>query len=920
MQKFLRQITKQTLNNNENLQHTTFITASRRGAVFLKQILKEELKSNSFLPKILSIEEFIVTISELNPIDNTELLFRFYSIYLQLTKKENQETFDQFIPWANIILNDFNELDRYLIDVNQILDYLSDIKRIENWFLENQETPLTKNYINYFKNIKKYYVGLTKDLLSINKGYQGLIYRKANKNCDVFLSKNKKENYIFIGLNALNKAEEEIIQQIITEKRGAIYFDIDTYLNKNIKSYGKFINSYKEKWNYYNTHDFKNETTDFIKEKHIEIIGVPKNVTQIKEANQILKKRYIADNNLENTALVLANENLLPIALNGLPREIETVNITMGYPLKSSSNANFFKAILQAYKNLSKLNKSNQYYHKDAINVLNKYSLQPIFKEYNINISKIIQDAIVKQNLLFIPLKKLQNLTKNKNVNTILKLIFIEENTDTSKLLKNITQVIVEIKKNTKHQLQIEYLNRFYNLFNQIIKFNSDFKYIKDISTLEAVFNQLIQSENLSFKGEPLQGLQIMGMLETRNLDFKNVIITSVNEGFLPSGKSTNTFIPFDVKKEIGLPTYTEKDAIFSYHFFRLLQRAENIYLLYNTETDDFGASEKSRFLLQLEHLSKNLPQHQIKKKIVSPISKLTPRKKIEIKKTAEIIAKIDTYNETKGFSPSALTTYIANPIYFYQQRILNIKDLTEIEETIAVNTLGTVIHDVLEDLYKPLQNKVLIKEDILKLKKEIDKKTAFYFKKHFKNGNFQQGKNLLIFEIAKQYLSNFLNLEIKNIQQGNEIIVIHLEKEINANFKIHNNSKTINLRGFADRIELFNGTLRIIDYKTGKAKQSLLNYKNWEINRENYKSYSKRFQLMFYAYCYIKKEKINLDKKNVESGIISFKNIKNGFLKLNNKAITKDDLTAFEKELTWLLEEIYDINQAFVENENTPF
>lgn len=919
MQNFLQQVTKELLNNNQNLQHTTLITASKRAAVFFKQILKNHLKPNSFLPKIQSIEEFIESVSGINQIDNTELLFRFYKIYLQETKKENQETFDKFIPWANIILNDFNELDRYLINVKEILDYLSDIKRIENWFLENQETKLTKNYLNYFKNIKKYYTVLNENLLQSNNGYQGLIYRKAKENIDSYLYKNKNENYIFIGLNALNKAEEQVIKKILTEKKGAIYFDLDYYINENLKSYGKFINTYKNDWHYFNTNDFKIETNDFIKAKNIEIIGVPKNVTQIKEANLILKKLSKTNENLEHTALILANENLLPISLNSLPKEVEKVNITMGYPLKNSTTANLFKAILHLYKNQIKLNLTNQFYHKDVINVLNNYSLQPIFKENKTDINQVIHQTILKENLIFIPLNKLQNLTQNKNVDAILKLLFTGK-TELPDFLKRIVKLITEIKKNTKHHLETEYLNRFYNLFQQIINFNLKFNYIKDLNTLEAVFNQLITTENLSFKGEPLQGLQIMGMLETRNLDFKNLIITSVNEGFLPSGKTNNTFIPFDVKKEIGLPTYTEKDAIFSYHFFRLLQRAKNIYLLYNTETDDFGASEKSRFLLQLEHLSKHLPQHKITQKIVSPISKLEQQQKITIPKSEDIIKKMDAYNENKGFSPSALTTYIANPIYFYQQRILGIKDLSEIEETIALNTLGTVVHDVLEDLYKPLLNKVLIKEDILKIQKKVTEKTLYYFEKHFKNGNYQQGKNLLIFEIAKQYITNFLNLELKNIQQKNEIIVIALEEELKANIKIYNNTKTIYLKGIADRIELYNGTLRIIDYKTGKADQSMLNNKVWEFNRENHKSYAKRFQVMFYAYCYIQNKKINLDKKAVESGIISFKNLKNGFLKVNNKPISKEDLITFTEELTWLLEEIYNINQPFIENKNAPF
>jgi hypothetical protein len=918
MQNFMKKVVVDLIKRNINIKKTTLITSSKRAKVFLKQILKEQLSENSFLPEILSIEEFIENVSKLNTIENTELLFKFYNIYLENTPKNNTEPFDSFISWASIIINDFNELDRYLIDTDKIFNYLSDIRRIESWFPDQEQTKLSKNYINYFENIKTYYKQLTKSLLKDSYGYQGLVYRKANENIDEFIQKNKSNKYVFIGLNALNKAEENIIQKLLIEDLSLIYFDIDSFLDKNNNTYSKFISQYKNDWLYFEKNEFKLESKNFTKEKNIEIIGVPKNVTQIKEANNILKKISVLNKDLKKTALVLANENLLPIVLNSLPNEVSKVNITMGYPLKNIGVSNLIKSFISLYKVQKKLNLTEQFYHKDVINILTNYSLQPFYQKHNININKIILDKITKPNLTFISVKDLHNLINNDKIIEFHKLLF-NQNDDIKGLILNIIRLLESLKRESKTHLEIEYLNRFYNIFNQIFKFNEQYKFLNNINELDAIYKQLITSENLSFKGEPLEGLQIMGMLETRNLDFENIIITSVNEGFLPSGKSSSSFIPFDVKKEIGLPTYSEKDAIFSYHFFRLLQRAKNIYILYNTETDDFGASEKSRFLLQLEELSLKIKTHNLKHKIISPNSKLIPKKIIQIKKTDTIIQKIDSYNIKRGFSPSALTNYIANPIYFYQQRILGIKEKEEVEETIALNTLGNVIHDVLEDFYKPLINKILIEQDIIKMQNNIDKTTKQYFKKYYKKGNLTQGKNLLIFEIAKQYISNFLKSEITSIKNNNEIIILGLEEKLKAKVTINNN-KIINLSGKADRIEKFNGTIRIIDYKTGSAEQSDVNYKQWENIREKHKIYSKRFQLLFYAYCYIQQNKINLDKTPLQSGIISFKKLKEGFLKVNKSDISNNALTEFETELQWLLTEIYNQDIPFIENENPPY
>ncbi len=911
----MKKVVDDLLIKNSNLSNHLIVLPSKRSGVFFKETLKENLNKNQFLPRIISIDTFIEELSKLNLLDNTELLFKFYQVYLEITPKSNIEPFDKFIQWAPIVLQDFNEIDQYLLDANYLFTYLSDIKRIENWFKnEDSGTSLTKKYISYFANLKKYYTSLSNKLLQNNNAYQGLMYRKAHQKVKKYSSEN---HIVFIGLNALNKAEEEIITELLSQNKASIYFDLDTYIAKKNTSYSKFILSYKKRWNHYNIHPFTYESNEFIKPKYIEVIGIPKNVSQIKYAGQLLKTIHKSHKTYQDTALILANENLLPVALNSLPKEVEHVNITMGYPLKHSAVFSFYKSIikLQVKKNTGKHH--NGFYYKDVLSVLTHSIFQPVLKNFSIEIDVIISNHIIKNNKTILSLTEIENLFKNTKIKQLIKLIFTNY-TNVNYFLDTILLLTISILEYTSNSLEKEYLLKMNQIFNQIKNLNNTYNFIQSIETIESVFKQLIQLETLSFQGEPLKGLQILGMLETRSLDFKNIIITSVNEGFLPAGKGTNSFIPFDVKKEIGLPTYTEKDAIFAYHFFRILQRAENIYLLYNTETDEFGSAEKSRFLLQLEQIEKELSKHQLIQKIVSPNTKKEPNLPLKIEKNQKVIHLIDVYNSTKGFSPSALTTYVANPIYFYQKQILDIKNIDEIEEIIALNTLGTIIHEVLELFYKPHINKILIVEDIKKMLSTINTTTLQIFKKHFKEGDFKSGKNLLIFEIAKQYIFNFLQEEIKELNKGNEIIILALEKKLESEIYIEN--KKFKLNGFVDRIDSYNGIIRIIDYKTGKVEKRELHTSNWELMLTNYKKYSKSFQVLFYAYIYTTNNNINLDNTAIESGVYSFKNLKSGFLKINSGTITKQDLIDFEIELKRLLSEIYNPKIPFVQAENPPY
>ncbi|MEE9349013.1 MAG: PD-(D/E)XK nuclease family protein [Flavobacteriaceae bacterium] len=917
MQDYISSTIKKILQKYKHTNNLSIIIPSKRAGVFIKDALKKELDHVTFLPKIISIEEFIEELSQLQSIDSITLLFEFYQTYLAHTPKDKIVEFDVFSSWATMLIQDFNEIDRFLIDPNYIFSYIKDIKRIENWFKDNEsKTQILKNYLSFYDYILIYYTNLYEKLINKQIGYQGMQYREAAINIEFYLKTKSQNKYVFVGFNALNKAEKTIIKTLLENNMGDIYFDIDDFYIKEKIGASKFITDFKTNWSYFDKHEFNTIHNSFqtnTAKKEINIIGLPKNVSQMKQVGSILKNLKTT----KNTALVLANENLLPIALNSLPKTIEHANITMGYALKNMALADLFSLLFKLHKNKNKIGNGKDYYYKDVLSLLKNSTISNFFNANSTTTHEKIGKHIHTENILFIQHQKLIDFGKNSHDKKILESLFADWK-DTSSIINNCILILEILEDSNTNSLQKEYFDRFLNLFNQLKNLNKQYKYIQTLDELYTLYKQLLSNESLAFKGEALNGLQIMGMLETRLLNFETIIITSVNEGFLPAGKSNNSFIPFDVKCEIGLPTYHEKDAVYSYHFFRLISRATRVYVLYNTETDDFGSGEQSRFVTQLEQFKDKLP-HKFTKQIISPAIINESLVLKEINKTSEIQNSL-IEEAKRGFSPTTLTNYIYNPIAFYNQKILKINQLKEVEETIAANTLGNVIHNSLEDFYKPFIGKYITVKDIAVMLKNSPKMVTRHFKKEYKNGDISKGKNLLSFEVAKQYVGKFLNQELQLLKLGKKLKIIAIESPLKATINIEGINHPINLRGKADRIDELDGVIRIIDYKTGKVKQSDLNInKKWEELNSNYKN-SKSFQVLMYAYMYIKMTNLSFDTSSIESGIISFKNLNANFMKVNNGLISLEDMEQFEISLFKLISELFDVKIPFIENENLPY
>ena len=897
------------------LSNTIVVLPNKRAKIFLIEALKNKVETNIFSPNIVSIEELIQDIASIRSIDSIELLFEFYEVYLSITEKSNQQSFEIFANWAKTLLLDFNEIDRYLLEPNHVLSYLKDIEDIKKWGIEvENKTQLLENYIDFWKLLPNYYQSLYNHLLNKGIGYQGLIYREAVNNLNHFSENIKEKQFVFAGFNALNTSEERIIQHLMASDQASIYWDVDqAFLNDPFHDAGLFVRRFKESWKHYKSNPFEWIVNDFSQPKNIQIIGTPKTIGQAKIAGSIIENIINAnpDVPLDKVAIVLGEENILVPLLYSLPSSVGVLNITMGYSSKNNPAQILIAKLFKMHTNsLSRNAKNYVFYYKDVLDILTHPLVEPYAK------TNVLVNTINQNNYTFITHHKLMEL--NPNPSDLFLLLFQKWEKGSVAVLETISSLLQTIKANLSNENGEEkiakaFVYSIFKVINKLINYYSSHEHIDKIETLYAIYKQVIDLAEVSFEGEPLNGLQIMGVLESRVLDFETVIITSMNEGKLPAGKSQNSFIPFDVKKELGLPTFKEKDAIYTYHFYHLLQRAKNIYLLYNTESEGLDAGEKSRFITQLE--VEKQPKHTLTHEIYNAVLPETAYQPIVVPKSEAVMIRLKEIAQ-KGFSPSALTSYIRNPIQFYFQKILRISEVEEVEENIALNTLGTIIHETLKVLYTPFIGKFLSESSILSCFKLLDDEVLRQFKLVYKEGEIKKGRNLLAFEVAKRNISNFLKVELESIKNGDAIKILALERRFERILEHPNLPFPVKIGGSVDRIEERDGKIRIIDYKTGKVEKGSITLKSWKDLTKDIKN-DKIIQVLAYAFMYEKEA----NGKPIEAGIISFKNLKSGFLPLNFKegkeeitVIDEDTLNNYLEQIVLLLNEILDMNIPFDE------
>lgn len=906
MQKFLERVAQYSLNSKITLENLLIVLPNRRAKVHLVQHFQKQLNKVSWLPTIKSLEDFVQDRSSLKLIDPIDLLIAIYDIHKSLEGKE-ADNFEDFVSWGQILLHDFNEIDRYLVDGAELYNYLSEAKAIENWNLNSSHlSQFQKNYLRFWNSLGIYYKELRSSLLSKGEAYQGLLFEQALSKLDVKLLKEEGfEKIYFTGFNAMAVSEERLMNYFVDEGVAEFLWDSDEYyMNNEIQEAGKFLRKFKKKQNNFQWifNDFKEIP------KEIEIFGVSGNMGQAKFVANVLKNKK--QSSISKTALILSDEEILPLIIESLPPTIDSLNITMGYPLNQSIFFDFVSSFFKLYESSEINSKSNAFYYKNLLYLLDSRlfhftsdKLSEKIKslgEYIINESRItVSSEEIKSHLEsfaeILPSPKSSGLIKLEALKSILDLIDIEKVNSNSFLHSQYQLIVKEVED-----------------ILATIDNRSDLQHTKSLFLL---LNQKISLASSTLKGEPLDCLQIMGVLESRTLDFEEVIISSLNEGILPAGKSQNSFIPFDIKKKFGLPSYQDKDAIFSYHFYRILQRAKKITLIYNQKVDTLMGGEKSRFIMQILHELNNYNKEiKISERSISPnLINYNETPNNIYKKDNTVLEIIQNRLFNKGISASAINTYLNCRTDFYYKYVLGLRgDSSDNIEELDAGQFGEVIHQCLEDLYQPYLNEILSTELIQKMQKEYLSTLNKSFKTVYRNIP-KTGEPKILYEVAKKIIADFLLYELEFCEK-NEVQLIGIEKELfsDVELELPKSKKKINLKiqGKIDRIDKVNGEYRIIDYKTSKVESSDFNSSsnNTILNG----SKSKLIQLWIYK---LLCKEISEDAI-FKGGMIPLKNPKLGVV----DGRKSNDLELAKEILAETIENILDPNDIMEHNEKSEY
>lgn len=912
MKTFLEEVVSEISSRHTINDQLILVVPSKRASLFLLQLFAKTAKKPCFAPTIYTIEEFVSHLSGVRYASNTVLLFELYHVYKSL-KGNEADSFYDFSKWGGTLLQDFNEIDRYLIPPQKLFSYLGAIQETNHWSLNPDKTPMIEAYVKFWKSLEPLYNLFSEHLLSLQIGYQGLVYRKASEAIDSYVNQIADQSHVFIGFNALNTAESHIFQTLLSRNKADIYWDIDpVFLEDPIHDAGFFIRSYLKNWKSLSNKPLKGSEANYQSEKEINIIGIPKRVSQAKYAGALLHKLSSGGQTSQNsTAVILGEENLLNPMLNAIPPSISRLNITMGLPLSQTPVAGLFGEFISLYVNKQR----EGWYHKDLISLVAHPYIKGLFEKPE-KVLASLNKKTRESNWVYIKASQLKEMDESEF--PVFRLLFSEAFTTPVTLLKAsiaLTSALKERFDSKNDSVGLEYLSKMQTVLNEISTFIGKYEFIQDLKSFQSLFRELMSKETVDFYGKPLEGIQLMGMLESRNLDFETVIITSLNEGILPSGKTNSSFIPFDLKREFRMPTYKEKDAVYTYHFYRLLQRAKKIYLLYNTEPDVLQGGERSRFISQL--LTEKRKEGSIHHYVAVPPIKLPVPVPNTVGKDVSVLEVLRTRAEV-GYSPSALATYIKDPIAFYKKYVLRIRETEEVEENIAANTFGTIIHASLESLYAPLVGSLLRPETLKPLLADIPDVVREAFSKHYPNVTLDRGKNLIAFQVIQRYLENFIRDEIVACSR-HQIKLLAVEEDIITPLKVPGLDFPIHLRGTIDRIERRDGVIRILDYKTGNATNSEVEITEWEEVVSDPKK-SKAFQMMSYALMY----HLKYPEETFEAGIIPFRNMDKGVFRLCYKSsgegsgskkdftLTPAVLKAFREQLHQLLLTLCDLEIPF--------
>lgn len=893
---------------------------SRRATVFFKDALRRQNQALTSMPAVLAFEDFVRELSRKTIVDKVSQTFELYPFYKEVFP---DEPFDKFYSWGSIMVSDFDEIDRYLVDAEALFVNLSELKKldttIESWSNEGEGfTEFQLRYLKFWDQLGPLYKQLRAHLRESELASEAMALRDLAESFQQEIPPMIWEKVIFAGFNALTPAEESLMQALVSAEKGEWYWDMDVYFTEDERQEaGEYFRKLRKKqpraeWNW---------TDDLLQtqEKKIEITGVPRRAGQAKIAGLLLQELALAESLGRKTALVLPDESLLFPLLHSLPESVKDINVTMGFPLKHTPLYTLVESIINLHENADRLrpdSKSTVYYFRDVRKILRHPYIHRLIREEFFEINRTINQG----NLIYISPSFFKKRLGEEHPVTF---IFqpwedLQSAVDWFLALYNLLREALEKPEDGKkynQTLELEFLYQFHITTQKMKDKLERFSLNLELGTFRRLYREIIHNTNIPFAGEPLKGLQVMGMLETRVLDFDRLIMLSVNEKKLPAATQDVTFIPYSIRKadKFQLPVKEDQDALYAYHFYRLLKRAKDVRLVYDTEHDSMGTGEKSRFIAQMqaELLPKN-PNIQFTEKTLSFNLNRQPVIPIKIRKDHQVIEHLKKRCEEKGLSPSSILQYLKCPLSFYFRYITRIHESDDAEEKIQANTFGNIAHQTLETLYMDYKGKTVTAEMLEQLKPKISDTIHAQFKEITHSYNLNKGRNLVLKEVIADMVEELLELD----KTYAPFELKGLEEEIRVPFEISAYGFKVNLQGHLDRLDQRNGLVCISDYKTGRFKSEKIQIKKADDYHDE-KGKREGFQLAMYAWLYMASHP---EVNEVKSGIYPLRNLTDGVQWLSIMAgdiFDHNSKKEFEEELIRILTDMFDPEQLIEQTED---
>ena len=940
MQTFLQLVAHDLYSKIGNdLSRTVLVFPNKRANLFFNGYLAGESDQPIWAPAAMSISDLFQKLSVQKTGDPIRLVCELYKVFKEET--QSQETLDDFYFWGELLISDFDDVDKNMVDADKLFSNLQGLKNLmDNYdFLDKEQeeairqffqnfsierrTELKEKFISLWDKLGSIYHRYQENLTELGIAYEGMLYRNVIEQLDT--ERLKYDKYIFVGFNVLNKVEHQFFKLLQDADKAMFYWDYDIFYTQQIKKHeaGKFLKR--------NLQDFPNELPD----SYFDSFKTPKNIRYISASTENAQARFLPEwirttfSNSEceekENAVVLCNEALLLPVLHSIPQEVKNVNITMGFPLAQTPVYSFINAAMELQTNGYRSDTGRFTY--EAVSAILKH---PYTQQLSTHADSL-EDELTKTNRFY-------PLPSELKQDDFLSNLFTPRSG-----IKDLCDYLVGLIKDISilYRKEGEYndiFNQLYreSLFQSHLKINRLYSLIESgelnvrTDTLKRLISKVLTASNIPFHGEPAIGMQVMGVLETRNLDFRNLVMLSLNEGQLPKSGGESSFIPYNLRKAFGMTTIEHKNAVYAYYFYRLIQRAENITLLYNTSSDGLNRGEESRFMLQL--LVEG--PHEITREYLEAGQSPQSNQEIQIEKTPEVLRRIyRAYDSTNPksviLSPSALNAYLDCRLRFYYRYVAGLKTPDEVSAEIDSALFGTIFHLSAQLVYTELtaNGNMIQKEDLERLLRD-EVKLQSYLDQAFKKELFKvapeekpeyNGVQLINSKVILSYLKQLL----RNDLQYTPFEMVAMEKKVSEEMTIQTGQGpfTLRLGGTIDRMDAKEGTLRIVDYKTGGSPKTPANIEQLFTPSETRPNYI--FQTFLYAAIMSRKQSlmvapallyIHRAASESYSPVIEMGEPRKPKIPVNNFAFFEDE---FRERLQALLEEVFDEKEAFTQTKD---